>query len=334
MKPLFSIIIPVYNRRHMVAATIRSALTAAGELPPGTCEIIAIDDGSTDGSIETLRSFEPAVRVIQQTNQGGGAAKNTGARAATGSYILTLDSDDALLPGALPLVASLIARTTTPTTSPALIAGRGITFADDVELSTLLGTPAPQGAAAGLRYEQFDCLWASNAQGFASIPSATFIRTDAYLACDGSASHRNNATDQNLWMGIGHVASYVRIDEPPLCALRRGHESMVSNHARSTLGWLYVAQREAAGHYGAPRWAPQRRRYIARCVRQFLSLPHRGGPRGPAFRLFLAVLPWLISSRKFGFILRWPLQRLFTPSSASTPSAPEKAANPAQASTS
>ena len=119
--------------------------------------------------------------------------------------------------------------------------------------------------------------------------------------------------------GIGHVASYVRIDEPPLCALRRGHESMVSSQERTTLGWLYVAQREAAGNYGAPRWAPQRRRYIARCVRLFLSQPHRGGPRGPAFRLFLAVLPWLSSSRKFGFILRWPLQRLFTPSVPAKP---------------
>lgn len=85
-----SVIIPNYNREALVNETIANLL--AQTLPPH--EIIVVDDGSTDKSIEVIRSFGDKVKLIQQANQGPGAARNAGLRMATGEFIQFQDSDD------------------------------------------------------------------------------------------------------------------------------------------------------------------------------------------------------------------------------------------------
>lgn len=85
-----SVIIPTYNRVDMVVETIRNQ--QAQNLPP--YEIIVVDDGSTDGSQEVIRNLKPKVTLIEQENQGPGAARNKGFAAATGDYIQFMDSDD------------------------------------------------------------------------------------------------------------------------------------------------------------------------------------------------------------------------------------------------
>lgn len=85
-----SVIIPNYNRASMVVETIQNMLNQS--LIPK--EIIVVDDGSTDNSVEVIASFGGIVRLIRQTNQGPGAARNAGLRAATGDFIQMMDSDD------------------------------------------------------------------------------------------------------------------------------------------------------------------------------------------------------------------------------------------------
>jgi glycosyltransferase involved in cell wall biosynthesis len=87
-----SVIIPNYNREVLIAATINNLL--AQTQPPQ--EIIVVDDGSTDGSIAVIRSFGARIKLIQQANQGPGAARNAGLALATGDYIQFQDSDDLL----------------------------------------------------------------------------------------------------------------------------------------------------------------------------------------------------------------------------------------------
>jgi len=90
-----SILIPCYNSEAHLAETIESAL---GQTWP-SCEIIVVDDGSTDKSSEIARSYEgEGVRVIAQSNQGAPAARNRALEAATGEYIQYLDADDLLHP--------------------------------------------------------------------------------------------------------------------------------------------------------------------------------------------------------------------------------------------
>lgn len=86
-------IIPVFNQQQYLPEAIDSALQQT--VP---CEIIVIDDGSTDGSLGIAKSYEEkGVRVISQVNKGLPSARNTGIMNATGEFILPLDSDDMLL---------------------------------------------------------------------------------------------------------------------------------------------------------------------------------------------------------------------------------------------
>jgi glycosyltransferase involved in cell wall biosynthesis len=98
LKPLISIIIPIYNASHLLERCIESVLANKGVFD---MEIIAIDDGSNDNSVAILREKYPMVILIQQINQGPAAARNRGIKAATGKYLAFLDADDYLLPGFL-----------------------------------------------------------------------------------------------------------------------------------------------------------------------------------------------------------------------------------------
>lgn len=85
-----SVIIPSYNRAEIVGDTVENMLRQS--LSP--YEVIVVDDGSTDDSMKVLRSFGDRIILVQQSNQGPGAARNVGLRIASGTFIQLMDSDD------------------------------------------------------------------------------------------------------------------------------------------------------------------------------------------------------------------------------------------------
>lgn len=87
-----SVIIPNYNRDSIIGETIDNMLRQS--LPPQ--EVIVVDDGSTDNSVEVIKSFGDRVTLIKQKNQGPGAARNAGLKIASGEFIQLMDSDDLL----------------------------------------------------------------------------------------------------------------------------------------------------------------------------------------------------------------------------------------------
>jgi glycosyltransferase involved in cell wall biosynthesis len=94
---LVSIIIPCFNNAAFVVAAIESAL---GQSYP-YCEVIVIDDGSDDRSLELIRAFGDRIRWETIPNQGAPTARNRGLELARGEYIKYLDADDILLPDCL-----------------------------------------------------------------------------------------------------------------------------------------------------------------------------------------------------------------------------------------
>lgn len=84
-----SIIIPAYNEESTIAETLRS-LTSS--IDGATCEIIVIDDGSTDTTLEIIRQFD-VIQINHPVNKGYGASVKAGMRKARGAYILTVDAD-------------------------------------------------------------------------------------------------------------------------------------------------------------------------------------------------------------------------------------------------
>lgn len=109
MKPLFSVIVPVYNAGPYLGPCVRSLL---GQTRP-ELEVILVDDGSTDGSAALCDRYaaeDSRVRVIHQANAGPGAARNRGLEAAAGDYLTFLDSDDFLDPETYAACAALLDR--------------------------------------------------------------------------------------------------------------------------------------------------------------------------------------------------------------------------------
>ena len=95
---MVSIIIPVYNTANYLRECLDSALSQTFR----DIEVIAVDDGSTDGSAGILAEYarrDPRLTVITQPNRGVSAARNSALRLARGRWLTFLDSDDALYPG-------------------------------------------------------------------------------------------------------------------------------------------------------------------------------------------------------------------------------------------
>ena len=109
--PVVSIIVPVYNTREYISVCIDSIIGQKRE----DIEIILVDDGSDDGSelicTHYSEKFPSLVKVIHKTNQGPLLARVDGFRMACGDYAMTVDSDDALLPGSLDSLIRVIEET-------------------------------------------------------------------------------------------------------------------------------------------------------------------------------------------------------------------------------
>ena len=88
---MISIVIPLYNKEKYVLNTLQSVFKQTFQ----SYEIIIVDDGSTDSSLELVRTIQDArLQIITQENQGVSAARNRGIREATYDYIALLDADD------------------------------------------------------------------------------------------------------------------------------------------------------------------------------------------------------------------------------------------------
>ncbi|MBD2666007.1 glucosyltransferase [Richelia sinica FACHB-800] len=93
--PKISVVIPVYNSEKSVAETLASVIAQTYR----DLEIIIVDDGSTDKSIEICQRFkDERIKIVHQQNRGLAGARNTGIRHAQGEFIAFVDSDDLWLP--------------------------------------------------------------------------------------------------------------------------------------------------------------------------------------------------------------------------------------------
>jgi glycosyltransferase involved in cell wall biosynthesis len=100
--PLFSIIVPIFNRQELLNRCLMSVLQQSFS----DLELIVVDDGSTDRSIEVAQSIKDnRIKIFRQGNAGVSAARNLGAKNASGKWLIFLDSDDELVENALAGIA-------------------------------------------------------------------------------------------------------------------------------------------------------------------------------------------------------------------------------------
>src|SRR5437870_1752222 len=132
MKPRFSVLIPTHNRERYVCEAIDSVLVQTF----ADYEVFVIDDGSTDRTPVALRAYGGRINILRQANQGPEIARNLGAAAAKGEYLVMLDSDDLLMPYALQTYDQILRLLD----SPPILIGTMTSFED--------GKPLPESAQA------------------------------------------------------------------------------------------------------------------------------------------------------------------------------------------
>ena len=136
MPPLFSVIIPTFDRATLIGATLASVVGRPG------VEVIVVDDGSTDGTPDVVATF-PTVTLLRQAHLGPGAARNAGLAVAAGEYAAFLDSDDLWLPWTADTYAQVIRRHH----RPAFVAGKPLVF-DGLAAPELFASPLATAAFA------------------------------------------------------------------------------------------------------------------------------------------------------------------------------------------
>jgi glycosyltransferase involved in cell wall biosynthesis len=103
-RPLVSVVIPVYNAAKFLDETLNSVLDQTYP----NLEVLAVNDGSTDDSLQILANYASRITIFDSTNKGTPAARNKGIQMATGSYLSFIDSDDLWHPEKLTMQMELL----------------------------------------------------------------------------------------------------------------------------------------------------------------------------------------------------------------------------------
>lgn len=207
-----SVVIPTYNMSAYVPKAIESAL--AQTMAP--CEVIVVDDGSTDDTERVVAEFGDRVIYLKQPlNRGVSAARNAGAARATGNWLLFLDSDDKLLPSALARL-SQCARG-----DPA-----GVVFGwteqsnEDTGERSVRGKGTCAGEPPHPAKQNF-------LRALIPTPGAAIVRRELHDRVGGFEKPWQPTEDRDYWIKCGVLAAFKFCDAQVLEKLRRKASSRV-----------------------------------------------------------------------------------------------------------
>ena len=294
--PLFSVIIPSYNRAELIGQAIDSVLSAAS----ADLEVIVVDDGSTDATLNVLARYDQKIRVLRQENHGPGAARNRGLREATGDYVAFLDSDDIWFPWTVQTYRSVIEKHN----QPAFIAGKPFIF--ESENDAMPTAPQP------LQTLEFPDYFASGDQWRWFSASSFVMRRDSLLAVGGFADEWINGEDAVAAMRMGEAAKFVQITAPFTFGYRRHAQSAVSNKERTFLGVQHMILEEQAGRFpGGPSRARERATILAAFARP-VCMEMLVQNRNSAWDLYRKTFAWHIELRQWRFLGGFPAIALWS----------------------
>jgi glycosyltransferase involved in cell wall biosynthesis len=284
----FSVIIPVYNRRTHLMACLDS-VRAQRHSPD---EVIVVDDGSTDGSCEALAGVD-GVTIIRQDNAGPGAARNRGAAAARGDYLVFVDSDDVWFPWSLEALAALVSRYHRP----------ALVFASFSDFSGALGAHSEEPAEGVAFPTYFD----SSAHPFFAGAGMMVIDRRAFGEAGGFVEDRLNGEDHDLVMRLGTKRGFVQTLRPVIVAHRIHAGNEMADLTKTVLGVARLTQNERSSTYpGGSDYRAARRAVIARHVRPTVVHAIRSGSFRAAWRLYRDTLLWNARAGRIAFLLASP----------------------------
>lgn len=276
-QPALSVIIPMYNRAGLIGDCLAS-LPDAPDL-----EVIIVDDGSSDGSVEAAEQairVHPAkahMRVMSQVNAGPGAARNVGARAAQGAWLAFLDCDDLW---AADTVACLFAAISDHQDA-ALI------FLQTMDFSGRPPTATEQEAAVkSQRFDRFlEAVEAMPLFRFASCNLA--MRHDVFLKSGGFTTQTRCSEDSDLFLRVDARGPVLCLTGGALVHHRVGEDDSLSADALGVAEGLdFMMSRETKGQYGASSDG-LRAAFLSRAAVYTIRTAFGQGRVGLAYRLWL-----------------------------------------------
>jgi len=214
--PVVSVIVPCFNHGQF----LREALASIGT-PVVHTEIVVVDDGSTDDTPDVVATFDTSneFRGIRQPNGGLAAARNRGLKESRGKYVVFLDADDRLLPGAIDVAASCLEAHP----ECAFVFGRCRMIDRD---GTVLPTPA-QPRIIRDHYRELlrrNYIW---------MPAMVMFRRDALERIGGFNGHVNASADYEMYL---HIARHHPVhDHGVVVADYRKHDANMSGNAARML---------------------------------------------------------------------------------------------------
>lgn len=288
-RPLFSVIMPVYNRSGLIAESIQSILNQSFS----SFETIVVDDGSTDDTAAVVKSF-PSVTLLVQKNSGPGAARNLASQSANGRYLAFLDSDDLWFPWSLETYARVISEQN----SPAFIAGKPFPFRNTDDLQNVERTD--------VTLNTFNDYLESGDQWRWFGVSSFVIRRDAFLEAGGFMDGRVNCEDADLALRLGTARGFVQMRSPCTFSYRNHDSNVTFDLSKTYRGVLSILSRESNSEFpGGNDRAAERWRIISRHIRPHsIELAKRGDHR--AMSLFTKTFNWHLKTRRIKYLASLP----------------------------
>lgn len=236
----FSVLIPAYNREDCIQQTIDSVLAQTFK----DYELIVIDDGSTDGTNNLLRSYGDKIKLIQQANQGPEVARNLGASQANGEYLALLDSDDLFLPFTLATYDKVIRAFD----SPALIIGAMKYFKSGQDLPPFDNPDTIEV----LNYRDY----LSKEVGFGISSSKIVIKKSVFDQAGGlrkTTPKTFHCDDLNLLLRTATSGPFIMVVQPATIAYRQHDTNAFLNYEAMINGFLALIRSERNGEYPGGR---------------------------------------------------------------------------------
>jgi glycosyltransferase involved in cell wall biosynthesis len=237
MKTRFSILIPAYNREKYVRQAIDSVLSQAFT----DYELFVIDDGSTDKTLQVLQSYGTRIKVLRQANQGPEVARNKAAALARGEYLVLLDSDDILLPGALSIYDQAIRAFD----SPPLIIGAMTDFQDGQSI------PAASQASLPIKVLKYHDYLSKDVA--LRLSSSRIVLRKSVFDEVGGLRNTTAATfhldSLNLILKVATYEPCIVVQQPCTVAYRHHETNAIRSLEPITDGILVLARSEHQGQY-------------------------------------------------------------------------------------
>ncbi len=294
--PYFSVIIPAYNCADYIEATLESVWNQEFE----DYEILVTDDGSTDETAAVLARHEDRITVLRHeggTNRDLGATRNRAAEEARGRYLAFLDADDIWFPWTLRVYREAIREHT----EPAFLAGARDAFDDGV-------SPYEGRRESVMKTRSWPDFVTSRPSHGHFLPSGAVIRTDVFREAGGFWEERNICSDIDMWMRCATAPGFVRIDEPFVVNIRRGHTSMSTNAVRKAKGLGRIVELERQGFYpGGDARERDRRAVIAEYLRRG-SFYAAGFDLASAWKIYRMGFAWNLRDGRLGYLATFPLR--------------------------